>query len=277
MDDESNKESLNEGTEETTVDSTATESTEEVQPQEDTDTSESQEGSEDSDINSSDQKEQTEPQKKSRLDRRIEKLNEKKTGISSTLDRLQTVKQQVENPKRQDALVDSLFSEEEKKTGQVDPQELERRIQQRIEQASSDATRRSLQQIQYNNTINEHIVSSEKIKDKPEFQSERFSQEFERQYELANTIYNPMTGEYTFVPKVSPEEVYSNLKSLVDDQVTRATTKVNKDLQEQASTRPLDPTGQSESSDLSQEDLDRMLWSNPEKVGQYIEKKYSSK
>lgn len=271
MDEESkvvNEEVIESPSEEATTQEEVTES----QTQSEADTDSSSDG-EQQDINSN-QGESEEP-KKSRLDRRIEQLSEKKTGIDSTLERLKNVKAQVEQFPGERSKPKPLISQEDLERGEIDPQEVERRRQQDWDSIKQEAKRETLQQIQFNNTVNEHLMSTERIKDKPEFQSQKFATAFEREYELANTIYNPITGEYQFVPRVTPEQVYAGLKELVDDQVTKATTRITQDLSQQSSERPLDPSTQSESSNYSVEELEKMLWDNPDKVSKIIEQKYS--
>lgn len=272
MDDES-KVVNEEAQEQPTEESTTQEEVIESQAPSEADTDSSSDG-EQQDTNSSQGEESGEP-KKSRLDRRIEKLSEKKSGIDSTLERLKNVKSQVETQPAQDFKPRPLIDQQDLERGEVDPQEIERRRQEDWQFVKEQAKRETMQQLQYNNTVNEHLMSTERLKDKPEFQSEKFAREFERQYELANTVYNPITGDRQFVPQITPEQVYQSLKEVVDDQVTKATSRINQDLSQQSSERPLDPSTQSQSTSYSVEDLEKMLWDNPDKVNEIITKKYS--
>jgi hypothetical protein len=268
MDDKSTESINDEVIETPTDDSTTSES--EAQ----SDSSAEVETPTDENINNSD-KTDTQPEKKSRLDKRIEQLESKKTGIDTTLERLQSVKQQVQQPFSNTEKRD-LFSREEREEGAIDPEVLEQRFAERERASIAQATNAAVERINYINQVNDHLISSERIREKPEFQSQAFSKEFEERYELANTRFNPLTNSYEFVPTQTPEEVYSKLKSIIDEQVTRATTKVNAELSKQSSQRPLDPTSQSITDDYSVEDLEKMLWSNPDKVNKIIEKKYQS-
>lgn len=272
MDDESkvvNEEAQEQPSEESTTQEEITES--QAPSEADTDTSDDVEQQ---DTNSSQSDESEEP-KKSRLDRRIEKLSEKKSGIDSTLERLKSVKSQVETQPAQDFKPRPLIDQQDLERGEVDPQEIERRRQEDWQHVKEQAKRETLQQLQYNNTVNEHLMSTERIKDKPEFQSDKFVREFERQYELANTVLNPMTGERQFIPQITPEQVYQSLKEVIDDQVTKATSQINQELSQQSSERPLDPSTQSQATNYSVEDLEKMLWSNPDKVSKILTEKYS--
>lgn len=231
----------------------------------------------DENINNQDQNDtsQQKEEKKSRLDKRIEQIEAKKSGIESTLERLKSVKEQVQQPFTSQREKPNLISEEEKAEGTFNPDEFERRYAERERLAIQQASNATLERINFINSVNDHLNQTEKIKENPEFKSEKFNTTFEKMYELANTRYNPVTNQHEFIPQVTPQQVYEDLKSTVDDLVTKKTSEIGEELSRQASSRPLDPSSQTSESEYSVEDLEKMLWSNPDKVNKILEKKYS--
>lgn len=175
----------------------------------------------------------TEGGKKTRLEKRIETLQGKLEGAKTEEDR-DRIKRLIEKltEKKQAGYVpfpkEPLIKPEDLETG-VDPQELERRQALR-EFALKEEIKQEIQaQNEVVNNIKDHMRDYEEtLKANPELDPNSPSYDknladfVAQQYFLANSVYNPFTGKSELVPTIKTSQIYAQVKSLIEQERTKA-------------------------------------------------------
>jgi len=235
---------------------------------------------EQSDISGSTEQEAELQNKPTRLDKRINKLRDKQKGISSVIGKLEAHKNQVRQPSGgfPQYKAEPLIKPEEFGT-EIDPSELERRVDQRVQLKEEDIVRRAeqnaLSRINYTRNIEDHLTDSESVKKQLDDSGE--SPEVEayltKQYEKLNSVYDPIQGVYIFVPQVKMSEIYSEFKSVSEKQATRAAAQLGGELAKQASERPLAPSSQGKSNEMTLEEMRKKMIKDPGSVAKYLAEK----
>ncbi len=143
----------------------------------------------------------------------------------------------------------------------IDPVELERRAALR-ELALKDQIKAELaQEEQYKGMVKEHIADQEKVMNEVEElnpKSEKYDKDFDRlvsqQYQLANYVYNPFTGQYDFVPTIKMSEIVSNIKKVLEKKTTKAVADTSLRLSQQAGEASIPPS----STEIETEDTEEI-------------------
>lgn len=218
---------------------------------------------------------------KSRIERRVEKLEEKRRGITEVLSKLKG-QEQISRQNIPPQFIGGdipLIKPEELEEG-IDPQELERRVQARVEKAKNEAIQQAIERMQYQNLIQEHLNEVETAAEKfPELnpKSENYDPDFEQEvvrlYELQNIVYNPLTGQKDFLPVVKLSEVYQQVKAKWDKIKEKGISQTAGKLAEQINSSAVAPSSLKGEPEPSLEDLRRNLWKNPKAVAQRLSKK----
>ena len=221
------------------------------------------------------------PEKKPRIERRIEQLEKKKAGIEEVLKKLkgqQTVSKQ-DIPPEFVGGDEPLIKPEELEEG-IDPLELERRVQARVEKAKQEAIRQAVERVQYETTLKEHLADIESAPERyPELnpKSEQYDPDFEeevtRLYELYNMVYNPLTGQKEFVPAVKISEIYKQVKEKWEKIREKGVSQVAGKIAEQVSSSAVAPSASTHEQEVPLEELKKNLWKNPRAVAEKLARK----
>mgnify|MGYP005860403357 CR=1 FL=1 len=94
-----------------------------------------------------------------------------------------------------------------------------------------------------------------------------------RQYFLANSVYNPMTGKNEFVPVVKTSQIVNEVRNLINQERIMAQAEVKGKMASDIQNSAIPPASQPIEGEVDLETLRRGLWSNPAKVAEYLEKK----
>lgn len=152
-----------------------------------------------------DQPEQGE--KPTRVERRIQSLLSK---VKENGERQNQLPSQFQKPQ-------SLISDEERQTGEVDPEQLEKRIQSTIQNEVQRAIQMDRMGRQFESAVKDHQADLEGIKDiDPDLEAEAVAQ-----YEALNYRINPFTGEVQFVPAVKFSEIVSKIQGMAEKLATK--------------------------------------------------------
>ena len=209
-------------------------------------------------------------EEKSRLEKRIESLEEKLLGVKSPQDR-QKISSLIErlksrlNPTGVDPSIfktEPLIKEEELETG-IDPNVLEQRQRDREMALKEQAKAEIRAEIQFIDRVKDHIADYEQtiatfddINPKSEKYDKKLGDFITKQYWLANNVYNPLTGNYEFVPTVKTSEIVKQVKDIIESKVASAQADAAGKLADDISSSSLSPKLVSDSSnDLEEEAL----------------------
>lgn len=183
-----------EGNESTEVEEIKSQDQEENQPGAE---SENQSEDEKSSGEAGDQSEQSE--KPTRAERRIQSLLSK---VKENGERQNQTPPQYE--RRQ-----PLISEEERQSGEIDPDILNQRIQSTIQNEVQRAIQMDRAKGQFESSVKEHQADLESIKDiDPDLEAEATAE-----YEALNYRLNPFTGKSQFIPAVKFSEIVAKIEA----------------------------------------------------------------
>lgn len=223
-------------------------------------------------------------EKKSRLEKRIENLQGKLSQAKTEEDKqriISLIKKLTEKTKSSYAPFpkEPLIRQEDLEEG-IDPQELERRQAAR-EFALKEEIKQEIQaQNEIVQTTKDHIKDYEEtLKANPELdpKSDRFNQALAdfvtKQYFLANTVYNPMTGQNELVPVVKTSQIVAQVKSLIEQERTKAQADVKGRISQDIQSSAIPPSGAPGQAEPPLEELQKRMWDEPEKVAEYLERK----
>lgn len=102
-----------------------------------------------------------------------------------------------------------LISEEERQAGEVDPVELERRLQGTVQNEVQRAIQLDRVKQQYESAVKEHQADLEGVKDiDPDLEAEAVAE-----YEALNYRINPFTGQQQFIPAVKLSEIVAKIEA----------------------------------------------------------------
>lgn len=147
-----------------------------------------------------DQSEQGE--KPSRVERRIQSLLSK---VKENGEHQSQSQPQYQSPQ-------PLISEEERQIGEVDPEQLERRIQGTIQSEVQKAIQLDRAERQYESAVKDHQADLSGIKDlDPDLEAEAVAE-----YEALNYRINPFTGQQQFIPAVKFSEIVAKIQARAD-------------------------------------------------------------
>ncbi len=142
--------------------------------------------------------------KPSRIERRIDSLLSKVKEVGQN-------QSQTPSFQREEK---TLFTEEEKQTGlEIDPAELERRMNQavdaRVQAKVGEALQIERTREQYESAVKDHQVDLEGVKEiDPDLEAEAVAE-----YEVLNYRINPFTGKQEFIPAVKFSEIVNKIQS----------------------------------------------------------------
>lgn len=134
-----------------------------------------------------------------------------------------------------------LVRPEELETG-LDPQQLEQRVAQRMQNESAKTRRQIKAELAYEGAVNEHISDIERASENLDPRLEKIAV---RQYNAMNYQVNPYTGQPVFVPTVKFSEVVEMLKGDLDNLTSDAVAKASKDIIRASNESALPASGQS--------------------------------
>ena len=219
---------------------------------------------------------------KTRLEKRIDTLQKKLEGAKTEEDKARIaslIEKLTEKTRYASIPKEPLIRPEDLEAG-VDPQELERRQQLR-EFALKEEIKQELQmQNEIISAAKDHMSDYEQtIKANPELDpnspsfNKGLADYVTRQYFLANSVYNPMTGKNEFVPLVKTSQIVNEVKNLINQERIRAQAEVKGRMASDIQNSAVPPTSQPQEGEVDLETLKKDLWSNPRKVAEYLEKK----
>lgn len=217
---------------------------------------------------------------KSRLDKRIEQLEEKGSRIGKTLEKLKQVANQGEAktglPPELQQNAEPLIKPGEE---EIAPEDLEQRIAQR-EQLQKEAIKREIRaEMEWRQGVKNHLDDLEKIKEIPELNkdSDKYDPKLEalvaEEYEVRNTVVDPMSGQRVFVPRVTATEIYKKFKDLLDKKKDEGATETAGKLVEQISQSAVAPSQRVREAPPDLEQLRKEMVKNPGKVAKILESK----
>lgn len=201
--------------------------------------------------------EQGEERKPTRSERRVEQLLKKLKERPSTEDLPQ---RGVDEP---------LIRPEEIETG-VDPQALEQRFNQKLQNATAQTRSQIKAEIAYENEVKSHMADLEAaVEIDP-----RIEKLVVRQYQALNYQLNPITGQQVFIPTVKFSEIVKQVQADLEDitasKVAQSAERVAKIAQEGA----IQPGNASKQS-VGLDDLKKNIWKSPELVARELESRLS--
>lgn len=208
-----------------------------------------------------------------RKEKRISKLERQKEGIDNLLSQL---KGPAQNQGQEDQK--PIISQQDYESG-IDPQELERRIMEREEQARNKSVRDAVSFMDYRDQVKDFKRDVEDTMKSPELDptSDEYDEALDdlvsSQFESMNSVYDPYTGQTSFVPKVKMSELLAKQKAVIERRTTRATANMETRLRDQSSDNDLVPGTQPTKSEPSLDELRSQMRSNPGKVADELRKK----
>lgn len=230
----------------------------------------------------------SEGEPKSRLEKRIENLQGKLEGAKSEEDKKRIsalIQRLTERLKAQGSFSpypikkEPLLTEADIESG-VDPQELERRQQLREMALKEEIKQEMAAQQQYVSAIQEHLNDYEKVvAENPELdpKSEKYDQELAdfvaKQYFLANTVIDPVSGREQIVPTVKTSEIVAQIKRILEKKTTQAQTEVAGKIRSSAEQSAIPPSAVRETPTPDIEELRKMVWKDPRKVIKTLKEK----
>ncbi len=233
---------------------------------------------------SQEQQEQGEIKAKSRLEKRINSLEEKLEGAKTP-----------EDKERIAALLDKLKGKlnafgkigfqrqplvlpEDAEEG-LDPNLVNQRFNQNLEAVKEEVKKEIQAQQQFESTVREHMDDVQKtIGQNPELnpESDQYDKDLhqfvEAQYLLANSVYNPFSGQTDLLPSIKYSEIYNRVKKILEKRTTLAQAEVSGKIARSAQVSST-PVSGSATEETDIEALKSELWQNPEKVASELEKR----
>lgn len=163
-----------------------------------------------------------------------------------------------------------LIRPEELETG-VDPQALEYRFNQKLQNATAQTRSQIKAEIAYENEVSSHMADLESAADGLDQRIEKLAV---RQYQALNYQFNPITGQQVFVPTVKFSEIVKQVQADLEDitasRVAESAERVAKIAQEGA----IQP-GIAGKQSLGLDDLQKNIWKSPELVAKELESRLS--
>ena len=137
--------------------------------------------------------------------------------INSLLSKVKEVGQNQTQPLPQNNGQQPIITEEEKEAGVVDPNVLEKRIHESVQNEVQRAIQMDRVQQQYESAVKDHQADLEGIKDiDPDLEAEAVSE-----YEALNYRINPFTGKQEFIPAVKFSEIVNKIQSRAEKLATK--------------------------------------------------------
>lgn len=200
------------------------------------------------------------PRQERRIKKYISQLKEKDQEIEQLKNRVFT---------KQD---DSLLTKEDLESGSINPDELLQRYQ------SGLANERNRIKAEIKAETEFELRKGEHERDMDEMQqmvadNPRLEQFLIEQYDLANTFYDPYSGNRVYNPTVKMSELYKKFQPILENFADKKVVEIGKRVVSQSETSAVQSGGSSEQ-EMPLEELRKNMWRDPDAVARAIEQKY---